>query len=148
MLWKKTDEVKIENKKTNATILPHYFALACSWAVGSITKPHKLPSYNVVMVCTVLPKSTVLSKCKSFSPDFTELATFSCPITQTSTLLIQTWTQISTINIQALKYARTSLYQPHEFMCKPHSKVMHSYNTSPQAMYVLTCSLCFAFKDF
>lgn len=33
-----------------------------------------LPSYNVVMVCTVL---------KPFSPDLMELATLFCPITQT-----------------------------------------------------------------
>lgn len=64
-----------------------------------------------------------------------ELATFFCPITQTSTLLTQTWTQISTI--QTIKWSGTSLHQPHEFMCKPHT----------QAMSVLTCSLWFAFKD-
>lgn len=94
-----------------------------------------LPRYNA-MVCTVL---------KFFSPDFTELTTFSCPITQTPTLLTQTWTQISTINIQALKYARTSLHQPREFTCKPHSKVC---TTTTQVHKQCMSLLCFAFKDF
>lgn len=83
---------------------------------------HMLPSYNVVMVCTVL---------KSFSPDLMELATFFCLITQTSTLLTQTWTQISTI--QTIKLSGTSS------ATWVHVQTTHTTNVCP---YVFTV-ICF-----